>query len=658
MAAHSLGQTLRVVLACVSDDNPVAHGIYERLRRETFLDIWFTQEPDSRFSTQQDTPAQLATCDMLLICLTPAAFVDGQLHHDLQSLLDTIQKQRPGTTPGLLLRLAPCDIPSAYTHWPMLNVFEADGYYRLMRILRKRANEVVLVGQTIGSYTIESMLGQGRMGKVYQGYRSGNPDDSIAMTVLHEWVAAAPDFAQHFEHYVKHIVPLQHSHILPIREATYHDQIMQWCIVMDLVRHGTLDALLKKRTSDLLRLHIGLELARQIAVALSHIHARGIVHGSITPCCIYVTRKDRRPAAGRSEYVATLGDIGLLDLVGAPAATTQSNLPHVYATLSPEQCRDEPPSMQSDIYALGCILYLLTTGQMPFETRTLFETTYNHINVEPALPGVLNSALPAHVETIVLRCLAKEPEHRYTLASDVAQELEQALKNSALANIAPVPEAQRIADPSAALFPVRLVADTATVQLVPGKAISIPLRLTNRGTCTRSITLAIDGVPDTWTSTLPSEVVLKPIDTTDVVCTLMPPATLIQTQRTGVITFRTRSDNQQTVETQIQWHVQLLSAMLVRKALPIVVGVLLAGWLLVAVFTGSLPVPRGVDMPATMSVTLPAESPASSTSTPRPLSTVPALLPSTDVSITKTVPFTGTVRIHDPWGRTIEWEPQ
>lgn len=676
MAAHSLEQTLRVVLTCVSEDKRVAQGIYERLRRETFLDVWFSQQHESQPSMDSNTQAQLAACDLVLICLTPAALVDGLLHPDLRPFLDTMHKQRPGTTPGLLLRLAPCNIPAAYGHWPLINVFEADGYYRLMRTLRKRANEVLLVGQTIDSYTIESMLGQDRLGKVYQGYRSGNPDDSVAMTVLHEWVTAAPDFAQRFEHYVQHIVPLQHSHILPIHEAHYNEQIGQWCIVTNLVTYGTLDTLLEKRTGDLLRLHIGLELARQIAVALSHIHARGIVHGSITPRCIHVARKDR-PASGRSEYVVTLGDIGLLDLVGTPAATTQSNLPYVYATLSPEQCRGEPPSVQSDIYALGCMLYLLTTGQMPYDTRTLFEATYNHVNGEPARPRVLNPALPADVETIVLRCLAKEPEHRYLLATDVAQELEQALKHAALTNIAPVPDAQRTGAPATTLSciglfvayphpnPAPLTGEGLrnAVPLVPGKTTSIPLRLTNHGTRVRSLTLTIDGIPDTWTSTrLPSEIVLKPIDSADVVCTLTPPATLLQAQRTGMLTFRACSDDQQTTATEIEWHVQLVSAMLVRKVLPIVVGVLLAGGLLVALLTGSLSMSRVADTPATVSVTvtLPAETPALSIPTPTPQmsKTTPALLPSAAVSGTTTQPLTGTIRIHDPWGRTIEWEPR
>jgi serine/threonine protein kinase len=286
-----------------------------------------------------------------------------------------------------------------------------------------------LIGQIIGNYCVETLLGVGGMGKVFRG-RHIHIDRPAAIKVLHETMALDPGFRARFLLEAKSIAALQHPNIVEIYDFGEHNG--RFYLVLELLAHGSLRGLLQRHAQSQTPWSpaVGLELVGQAAEALAYAHGQGVVHRDIKPDNMLL--KPTSNAAHGSSYTLKLSDFGLARLAEGSLMTATGTAMGTPAYMSPEQCLGQPLDGRSDIYALGVVLYEVTTGYLPFAVKTLGEAAYKHVHVPPPPPRSVRPEIPAALEAIILRCLAKKPEERFACAEELASAIQQALRDPAL----------------------------------------------------------------------------------------------------------------------------------------------------------------------------------------------------------------------------------
>ncbi len=149
----------------------------------------------------------------------------------------------------------------------------------------------------------------------------------------------------------------------------------------------------------------------QVAIALGVAHRRGIIHGDVKPANILINTENR----------VKLSDFGMARL--ASHETTDTSLLGTPAYWCPEQIHGRPQDARSDIFSLGVVLYEMVTGISPFAGDSL-QNVCNHVLSSTPLPASQsNPSLPAALDDIIAGCLVKDPQHRFSSAEDLAQQL-------------------------------------------------------------------------------------------------------------------------------------------------------------------------------------------------------------------------------------------
>ena len=273
-----------------------------------------------------------------------------------------------------------------------------------------------MVGQTLGHYQIEALIGAGAMGVVYRA-RDTRLKRTVALKLIAS-TAADPTSRKRLLVEAQTASSLNHPYICTIHEVL--DVGDQTCIVMEYVDGRPLATVIPLEG---LPAEVVVRYGSQIADALAHAHQRGIVHRDLKTANVVITGEGRAKVLdfGLATHVDPGGPSDQLD-----PTVSRSEEPGVAGTIpymSPEVLRGLPADARSDIWALGVMLHEMASGHRPFSGRTGFELSAAILNEPPAaLPVKVTPAVTA----IVLRCLAKDPADRYERAGEVRAALEAA----------------------------------------------------------------------------------------------------------------------------------------------------------------------------------------------------------------------------------------
>ncbi|MCA9673157.1 MAG: protein kinase, partial [Myxococcales bacterium] len=254
-----------------------------------------------------------------------------------------------------------------------------------------------------GRYRLGKLLGSGGMGRVYRG-RDLLHERAVAVKVF-----TAPGGARGrdaYQRFVREAVAtgkLQHAHIVSLID--FNDEM--GFVVLEYMAGGSL----AERLSGPMAVSTCRSIMLQVLAGLGAAHQRGIVHRDIKPSNIFFT------AAG----AAKLGDFGVAHLQDSGQTQTGAFI-GTLAFMSPEQITGEPITFATDVYALGVTLYLMLTGELPFQPPGLID---KHLYDKPRPPSSRRPELPAICDEVVTRCLAKAPQDRYDALSSLIAGVER-----------------------------------------------------------------------------------------------------------------------------------------------------------------------------------------------------------------------------------------
>ena len=281
-----------------------------------------------------------------------------------------------------------------------------------------------MIGETLGSYTVERELGRGGMGAVYAAVHTllGR---RAAVKVLLGQLSSDEAAVQRFFNEARAASAIKHPSIVEIYDFGWAEGAdgahRSAYIVMELMDGESLAARLARLGK--LPVPSALLVARQIATALGAAHRAGIVHRDLKPDNVFLV-PDPEVASGERVKLLDFGIAKLARATGGVAKTTTGALMGTPHYMSPEQCEgSRAVDAKSDLYALGCMLFQMISGRLPFEGEGVGGIIGMHLYVEPPLLRSRVPDAPEAVEALVSRLLAKAPEDRPASADEVAAEL-------------------------------------------------------------------------------------------------------------------------------------------------------------------------------------------------------------------------------------------
>mgnify|MGYP005841846751 CR=1 FL=1 len=289
----------------------------------------------------------------------------------------------------------------------------------------------MLQGSTFNQrYRLLGPLGEGGMAVVYRAEDTllGRP---VAVKVLREQLARDESFLSRFQAEARAAASLSHEHIVAIYDVGY--DAGHHYIVMEYVDGPTLKELIAK--SAPFPVGRAVEIAAQVLSALDHAHRRGIVHRDVKPHNVLLT------ADGRAKVT----DFGIARLATAAALTQTGEVFGTAYYLAPERASGREATAAADVYAVGILLYEMLTGRLPYTGDSPVEVALKHLQQEPTPPRRLNPAVPAGLEDVVLRAMAKDPAQRFGSAAEMHQTLLAYERAAADTTAALTPGARRTA---------------------------------------------------------------------------------------------------------------------------------------------------------------------------------------------------------------------
>ncbi len=253
-------------------------------------------------------------------------------------------------------------------------------------------------------YELREALGQGGMATVYRAY---DPmfEREVALKILNRESLNDPQVRERFERETKIIARLEHAAIVPVYDVGRdRDQLFY------VMRYMTGGSLVERIQRGMLSLAEIAHILQRIAAALDYAHHKGIIHRDLKPGNILFDEESQ----------AYISDFGIAKFAQVASQLTSSGIIGTPTHMSPEQARGEEVDGRTDIYSLGVILFEMLSGKTPFEATTPLGMAYKHASEPPPHIRDVNPNLPAGVEPIISKVLAKDRNQRYSSGTELA----------------------------------------------------------------------------------------------------------------------------------------------------------------------------------------------------------------------------------------------
>jgi serine/threonine-protein kinase len=269
-----------------------------------------------------------------------------------------------------------------------------------------------LIGYKFGKYELQEYLGYGAMARVYKAFHT-ELERLAAIKVLHSHYASDSDFLLQFKAEAQNLAFLRHPNIVQVYDASISGEYPH--LVMEYIEGPTLKGIIESFRARNARIPMirCLRIIYSIGLALAYAHQRGMVHRDVKPSNVMVEESGR----------VVLADFGLARLSTRKSETETGTLKGTPAYMSPEQALGQSSNPRSDIYSIGVIFYELLTGKLPFTDENPLAIAMKHVTEPLVSPRSIVPEIPEEIEQIVLRCMIKNPNERYTSANDFLKDL-------------------------------------------------------------------------------------------------------------------------------------------------------------------------------------------------------------------------------------------
>ena len=272
-----------------------------------------------------------------------------------------------------------------------------------------------------GRYALRELLGQGGMATVHLAEDTVLARPVAIKTMLGE-LSREPAFRERFRREAQAVARLNHANIVQVHDSgedLNEDGVLVPFIVMEYVEGSTLSSVLRRDMAEqgAMPTDRALRITGEVLAALAASHEQGLVHRDIKPANVMVT----------SRGVVKVMDFGIARAMqsGVTSMTQTGMVVGTPQYLSPEQALGKPVDARSDLYSVGCLLFELLTGRLPFESESALGMAYQHVQETPPAPSSRNAAVPPGVDALVARALRKDPSHRFPDADAMRAECER-----------------------------------------------------------------------------------------------------------------------------------------------------------------------------------------------------------------------------------------
>ena len=286
-------------------------------------------------------------------------------------------------------------------------------------------------GTPFGRYRLIELLGRGGMGEVWKAFDTAT-NRVVAVKVLPANLANDPQFEQRFRREAFAAAGLANPHVVPIH--TFGEIDGRLYVDMRLIEGRDLQSILAGGPLEPAR---AVGIIDQVASALHAAHRIGLVHRDVKPPNILVDEDD----------FAYLIDFGIARAAGETGLTATGNVIGTWAYLAPERLTSGQTDPRVDIYALTCVLHECLTGNQPFPGNSVEQLITAHLTLPPPRPSVLQRTVPAAMDAVIAKGMAKNPDDRYPTAKELSKFARAAITQP-IATPAPTMQAPQRTEPA------------------------------------------------------------------------------------------------------------------------------------------------------------------------------------------------------------------